>query len=257
MVKEGDYILLVDRKNNKWLVKVEKGKKFYTHHGEVDLTSVIGEKYGVSVETHMGKKLRILKPTVIDFIMKSGRPTQIVYPKDIGYIILRLGIKPGDRVLEVGTGSGAVTSALAWILNGEGRIDSYEKREDIARAARRNLSRIKGTGIVNIHVDDINKADLPMEEYDAAIIDMDAPWMILKKVYQALKPGAYIAVILPTYNQLDKILEELNNYYTDIEAIEIFYRKLQAKQGKIRPEFRMIGYTTIVLTAAKKIVEKE
>ncbi len=253
-VKEGDYILLMDKKCRKWLVKVEKDKKFYTHHGEIDLGDLIGIEYGSIVETHKGKKLIILKPSVIDYIMKSGRPTQIVYPKDIGYIILRLGIKPGYSILEVGTGSGAITTALTWILNGVGKIDTYEKREDIAKAAKKNIMRIPGNEVVNLHVMDFRDAELPSNEYDVAIIDMDSPWTILKKVYDALKPGSYIALIIPTYNQLDKVLDELNTYFTDIEAIEIFYRNLQAKKGKIRPEFRMIGYTTIVVTAAKKPV---
>jgi tRNA (adenine57-N1/adenine58-N1)-methyltransferase len=255
-IKEGDYIILSDSKRRKWLVRVEKNKRFHIHHGTIELEKILGLQYGDHIETNLGKELVILKPTLIDYISRAKRPTQIVYPKDIGYIIMKLGIRPGYNILEVGTGSGAITSTLTWILNGRGEIDTYEKREDIARIAQKNISRIDGKEVVKLHIMDILKADLPPEHYDAVIIDIDSPWKITEKIHKAVKPGAYIAIITPTYNQLDKLLEVLPTYFTDIEAIEIFKRKIQAKSGKIRPEFRMIGYTTILVTATKRSIDQ-
>lgn len=252
VIKSGDYVVLIDRKGKKWLVKVEDNKMFQIHHGKLDLNDLIGKRYGSIVNTHLGRNLYAKKPTIHDFIMKSKRKTQIIYPKDIGYIILKLGLRPGMNILEVGTGSGAMTSSLIWILGREGTIDTYEKRRDIADIAIRNILRIHhGKSIIKLHVEDIRDADLPMEKYDAAIIDMDSPWEIIDKVYHSLKPGGGVAFIIPTYNQLEKLLPTLENLFSEIDAVEIFIRRLQAKQGKIRPEFRMIGYTNIVLTCFK------
>ena len=254
VIKEKDYVMLIDKKKRRWLVQVERNKIFSIHLGKVDLGSLIGMRFGDVIETHTGYPLYIKKPTIYDFIMKSLRKTQIVYPKDIGYIILKLGIKPGMKILEIGTGSGAVTMALLWILGGDGLVDTYDKRRDMAEVAIKNIKRIGSTySIIKMHIEDIKEAELDEENYDAAIIDMDSPWEILEKIYYSLKPGAGVAFIIPTYNQLDKLIEDLEQYFFDIETVELFYRNIQAKKGRIRPEFRMIGYTTLVVTCMKKI----
>ena len=256
IIKNNSYVVLIDTKNKRWLVRVEENKMFSTHHGKINLGDLIGKRFGDIIETHIRRTFYIKKPTIYDFIMKSARKTQIVYPKDIGYIILKLGVRPGMDILEVGTGSGAITTALLWILGDNGLIDTYEKRKDIAETAIKNIDKIPHTdSIIKLYIEDIRRIELDKEKYDAAIIDIDSPWEIIGKIHYSLKSGAGVAFILPTYNQLDKLVEELEKYFIDIEAVELFYRKLQAKKGKIRPEFRMIGYTAIVVTAMKKNIQ--
>lgn len=250
-IREGDYIIIMDREGNKWLTRVSRGREFHTHLGKIDLEKLIGLKYGSIIETRKGKKLYILKPTIQDFILKGYRPTQIVYPKDIGYLLTRLDIRPGSNILEVGMGSGAITSTLIQILSGKGEIDSYERRMDIADIAIKNISRLNHREILNIHLIDIGEARLPKEYYDTAIIDIDSPWIHINKIYYALKPSGGVAFILPTYNQLDKLLPSIKGRFIDVEAIEIGYRRIQAKEGRIRPEFTMIGFTAILLTGYK------
>ena len=256
MIKNNNYVVLLDKKNRRWLVRVEENKMFSTHHGKINLGKLIGRQFGDIIETHIGQVFYIKKPTIYDFIMKSPRKTQIVYPKDIGYIILKLGIRSGMNILEVGTGSGAITTALLWILGNNGLIDTYEKRKDIAEIAIKNIDKIPhADSVIKLHIENIKRSELDREKYDAAIIDIDSPWEIIDKIHCSLKAGAGAAFILPTYNQLDKLVEELEKYFIDIEAVELFYRKIQAKKGRIRPEFRMIGYTAIVVTGMKKIIE--
>ncbi len=248
----GKYIVLLDEKGKKWLIKLSEGGIFHTHKGRIYHEEILKAGYGGEISSDKGYHFYVLKPTIYDYIIKTPRPTQIVYPKDIGYLILKLGIHPGTRILEVGMGSGAFTSAILTILNGEGHIDAYERREDIMWSTIKYLNRIGvDTKILNIHKTDFLEASPPKNYYDIAIVDIDEPWKALDRVYLALKNSGRVGFIVPTYNQLDKLAEYIGKRFTDIEAIEISYRELQFKKGRIRPRFRMIGFTTVVVTAAK------
>ncbi len=251
--KYGDDILLYDGKGKSWLIRLVEDGVFHTHKGRILHNAIVDAGYGGMVKSDMGSIFYVLRPTIYDYIMKSPRPTQIVYPKDIGYIILKLGIRPGSKILEVGMGSGAITSALLEIVGENGVVDTYERRRDITWKTIKYLARAspKGLGNLNIHELDFRDASPPRKYYDAAVVDIDEPWAILEKVHQSLKPWGRIAVVVPTYNQLDKLEPEIKKYFTYLEAIEISIRELQFKSGRIRPEFRMIGFTAILITGAK------
>ncbi len=258
VIREGDYVLLVDDSGNEWLVKVRRDYEFTTHHGKLNLGDLIGLEYGCICKTHTGRRLYVLKPTLEEYILHSKRPTQIVYPKDIGYILLKSGLRSDSIVLEVGTGSGAITTTLCWFIR-EGIIDSYERRRDIAEVALLNLKRLNCLDRVRLHIMDFKDAEVDRDYYDLAIVDVDTPWEVINKVYYAIKPSASIFIILPTYNQLDKLLSYIksnkNIKLVKISAEEVFIRELQAEAGRIRPYFRMIGYTAVLFTARK--VRKE
>ncbi len=250
-VNLGDYILLYSlTKNRKWLVKVEE-RKFSTDLGVVDLKETIGKKYGEYVYTSKNIKLKIVKPAPYDYIMNSERPTQIIYPKDIGYLLLRLGVEPNSKILEVGTGSGGLTTGFAWFLSEEGEIKTYEKRREFMEVAKRNVMRIKPRCKITFLNQDFMEAEVEEEYYDLAFVDMDSPWTIIDKVYRSLKPSGRAGFLLPTYNQVDKLSTKINKYFLDIEAIEVFIRRIRMKKGMIRPEFQMIGYTAVVVTGIK------
>jgi len=254
--KSGDYVLLIDEKGKNWLIKVVENEVFHTHRGRIKHDDIIKAGYGSVVYSDKGHKFHVVKPTIYEYIMKSPRPTQIVYPKDIGYIILRLGIKPESKILEVGMGSGAITSAILQLIDGNGFVDSYEKREDITWSTIKYLYKSTDTpNHLNIHRIDFKDAVIPKNYYDSAIIDIDEPWNIVDKVYMGLRPSGRIAIVLPTYNQLDKLEPYIKSKFIDIEAIEISIRKLQFNRGRIRPEFRMIGFTAILVTAIKTMTK--
>ncbi len=251
-IEPGDYILLYSpEKKRSWLVKVEEGKVFSTDLGNIDLDTVLGKEYGYAVETHLGKKLYLFRPSPRDYIMKGVRPTQIIYPKDIGYIIHTLGIRHDTKFLEVGTGSGGLTIGVAWIMSREGLITTYERREDFRRNAERNIARIKPECQIRFR-GEFPDNELEEDFYDVAFIDMDTPWKILPNVYRALKGGGRIGLLIPTYTQLEKIYDEFNRLFIHLEAVETFVRNIQFKKGRIRPEFRMIGYTAVLLFGIKR-----
>jgi tRNA (adenine57-N1/adenine58-N1)-methyltransferase len=128
-LKEGDFILLFDGER-KYFLEL-KPKIFSTRLDYLDLASLIGKDYGDRVLGKKGASFFILKPNIYDFIKNVERQTQIIYPKDIGYILLKLGVGPGKKVLECGTGSGALTSAFAYAVGDEGRVITYEKEEKV------------------------------------------------------------------------------------------------------------------------------
>ena len=254
MIKEGDYALFFDERGKKRLIKIRREGRFQSDLGYIEYKDVIGRYYGERFETSKNRFIWVLKPSLYDFIMKIKRRTQIVYPKDIGYIIVKLGVKHNSKILEIGTGSGALTTAFAWILSKEGLIDTFDKRCEFIELAKENVSKVNPEAKVNFYCIDALKADFKNEYYDIAFVDIDSPWNVVDRVYNALKPSGRVGFVLPTYNQVEKLLPYLDNKFIDLEGVEVFKRELQLKKGKIRPEFRMIGYTAILITGVKTII---
>ena len=136
-VKEGDYLLLFLNPRQTYLIKVDTDNKFHTHKGFFELKNLIGKSYGSTITSNLGKTFVVLKPLLRDYIFKSQRRTQITYPKDIGLIVIFSGIGPGSRVVEAGTGTGALTTAIAHFVQPAGRVYSYEKRDEFLVAAKK------------------------------------------------------------------------------------------------------------------------
>ncbi len=253
-IVEGTYILLLHGRRS-WLIKVEKGKKMHTHIGIIDLDSAIGKEYGSYIESSLGKRVYLLKPLTYDVVMKSERRTQIVYPKDMGYIASRLGIHSGMRVLEVGMGSGALTTFLAGIVKPEGHVYSYEMRDEFIPIARRNLSRLGLEPYVTIINKDASAEGLEVGAMDAAVIDVGDPWRVLDNVYGALKGSAPLCAICPTMNQLERLSTAMKDRFVDLEFTELMIRHIEAREGMTRPVFRMVGHTTYLAFGRKIIYE--
>jgi len=248
----GDYVLLYHTMNKKWLIKLEEEKKMHTHLGIIDLSSLIGLEYGMTINTTLHKKIYLIEPTIYDFIMKSQRNTQIVYPKDLGYIAIRCGIKNGSKVLEIGTGSAALTTFLASIVKPNGHIFSFDINPDFMKIAKKNLVKAKMEEYVTMTQQDIRQDFNLDDEFDAAIVDLGDPWTAVEVAYNALKGSGAFLAICPTMNQAEKTSVSLkNNHFTDIECIEILIRNIEAREGMTRPSMRMIGHTTYLIFARK------
>jgi len=250
---EGDYILLYLSQRKTYMVKVEAGKSFHTHKGFIKFDDLIGKEYGSAVPSSLGIEFIALKPLLRDYIMKSVRRTQITYPKDISLIVMFSGIGPGSCVVEAGTGTGALTSAIAHYVKPSGKVYSYEIREEFLRAAEKNLKRAGLSDYVELKNGDVT-AGIDESGVDAVILDLATPWLVISHAYNALRPCGTIVSFSPTIDQIVKTVEALKESgFVDIETVECLMRGMQVERGKTRPQTLMTGHTGYVTFARKAL----
>jgi tRNA (adenine57-N1/adenine58-N1)-methyltransferase catalytic subunit len=252
-IKFGDRVLLYLDPRRTWLVQInENSPSFHTHAGIIDLKSVVGRKFGDCVNTTMNEKIAILKPTVLDYIMKSERRTQIVYPKDFAYIAARSGLRSGAFVLECGTGSGALTSFFASIVAPKGYIRSFEEREDFFDIAKKNIDRAGMSDFVRMERGNLSTAtNIEEGAYDLVMLDTGDPWNLLNVAHRSLRGAGFVFCICPTTNQLENVVAAMETRFVDVECIEIMFRRIEARVGKTRPSTRMIGHTCYLASGRK------
>ena len=252
-IRESDRVILFLDSRRTWLVQVrEDSQPFHTHAGIVDLKSLLGKRYGDKIQSSLNEEFTLLKPTVLDFIMKSERRTQIVYPKDFAYIVARSGIKSGSHVLECGTGSGALTSVFANIVAPTGYVHTFEEREDFFAIAKKNVE--KAGLSLSVRFENLNLASAieSLEaNYDLVLLDTGDPWTLLDVAYRALKGSGFVFCICPTTNQLETVAESMKGRFVDIECVEIMFRHMEARAGKTRPSMRMVGHTCYLASGRK------
>jgi len=250
-IKEGDYVLIYLNPRKTYLVKVEAGKNFHTHKGFIKFDDLIGKGYGCTVKSNLDVKFVALKPLLRDYIMKSVRRTQINYPKDIALIVMFSGIGPGSCVVEAGTGTGALTTALAHYVQPKGKVYSYEIREEFLKVAEKNLKRAGLAEFVELKKGDVT-AGIEEKDVDAVILDLATPWLVVPHAYDALKPCGTIVSFSPTIDQVVKTVEALKeNGFVDIRTVECLMRQMQVERGKTRPQTLMTGHTGYITFARK------
>ncbi|MCD6319747.1 MAG: tRNA (adenine-N1)-methyltransferase [Candidatus Desulfofervidaceae bacterium] len=247
-----DFVLLLSPQGKRFLVQVEP-RKFSTHLGELDLEQLTHIPQGGVIYTHKGVPFVTLKPTLYDFIHHLKRRTQIVYPKELGYILMRLGIGPGSRVIECGAGSGALTMTLAWWVRPTGCVYAYEREERFAHLCQENLVWAGLLEWVEIKVKDI-ETGFEEKEVDAVFLDVKTPWLYLPQAWDALKGGCVLGILVPTTNQVSEVLKALDNLpFTDIEVLEILLRRYKTVAERLRPQDRMVAHTGYLMFARKML----
>jgi tRNA (adenine57-N1/adenine58-N1)-methyltransferase len=252
-ISEGDYVLLCLDPRRTYMVKVEAGKTFHTHKGYVKLDELIGKEFGVAFQSSLGILFTALKPTLEDYIMKSSRKTQITYPKDAALIVMFSGIGPGSRVVESGTGTGALTMTLAHYVKPQGRVYSYELREEFQKNAEKNLKRANLLDFVELKSGDVT-AGIEERDVDAVVLDLAVPWLVVPHAYEALKASGTIVSFSPTIDQVVKTTEALKeNNFVFIETVECMMRGMQVERGKTRPHTMMTGHTGYITHARKTL----
>lgn len=252
-IKNNSPVLFFYNSSKKWLAKISKKESFHTHIGIIKHSDAIGKEYGSRLMTNKDKYVYLLQPTMYDYVMKIQHGTQIVYPKDIGYIIARAGIGDGQKILEIGTGSGSLTSFVASVVKPRGHVYTFDVDENFMKIAEKNIKKAGVSKYVTQHNLDLKTAKkMPLEEMDVALIDLGDPWVVIPQVRKMLKGSGSVFAICPTMNQLEKFTMALvENEFTDIESTEHIIRNIEAREGKTRHSFQGIGHTTYLCFARK------
>lgn len=249
LVESGDQVLLLGNDRKPFFLRAAEGSELQTHHGVVPHVSVIGQPWGSEVRSHLGYSFLILAPTLHDVLLYLRRQSQIIFPKDIGYILLRLSVGPGRTIVEAGTGSGGLTTALAWSVGREGRVISYDRREDMQSLARQNLERVGLEAQVTLKLRDI-ATGIDETDVDALFLDLPDPHLVLPQARAALRNGAPLGAIVPTANQVSDLVQALErNAFGFIEACEIMLRFYKVIPARFRPVDRMVAHTGYLVFA--------
>ncbi|OAQ20589.1 tRNA (adenine-N1)-methyltransferase [Thermosulfurimonas dismutans] len=250
-IREGDFILLFTPEGGHYLLRAED-RIFHTHRDSVALSDFIGRPFGSVTRGKNGTPFYAVRPTLHDHIMKVRRATQIIYPKEIGIILVKLDVSPGKTVVECGTGSGALTLALAQTVGPEGRVITYEREERFQKLAQGNLERAGLLERVVFKGEVTEDGFEEKEEADALFLDVREPWELLAAAWQALKGGAPFGALVPTVNQVSRLLEALGELpFIGLEVQEILQRFYKTNPERLRPEDRMVAHTGYLIFARK------
>ncbi len=248
-------MLIFDEK--KFIFRLDPVAEFQTHEGIIQHSDLIDLPWGSTVKSHLGKPFLFLEPTLRDILLHIQRKSQIIFPKDIGYILLRLSIGPGKLVIEAGTGSGALTTALAWAVGPTGKVFSYDKRLDMQELSMKNLTRVGLDQRVEFRTRDLSEG-FDEEDVDALFLDLPEPQKYLGAVRKALTNGGTFGAILPTMNQVAVLIEGLQDHeFGMIDVCEILLRFYKTVPQRLRPVDRMVAHTGYLTFARPLINEYE
>jgi tRNA (adenine57-N1/adenine58-N1)-methyltransferase len=242
-VQAGDLVQLVSLSKKIYFIRLNPGDQLQTHRGVIKHDDLIGQSWGNQVSSHLGSPYFLLQPSLHDILKETRRATQILYPKDIGFILVRMSIGPGAHIIEAGTGSGALTSALAWAVGPHGSVTSYEIRPDVQNLARKNLERLGLSDRVTFKLRDIADG-FDERQADALFLDLPNPQDYIAQSREALKPGGSFGSILPTTNQVTELLTALRrHHFTFTDVCEILLRYYKSVPERLRPTDRMVAHT--------------
>jgi tRNA (adenine57-N1/adenine58-N1)-methyltransferase len=251
IARDGDLAQLVGLRHKHFIITLQAGAKFETHRGILQHDDLIGKPWGTQVFSHINAPFYLLQPSLADLLNELPRTTQILYPKDIGFILVTVGVGPGQKVMEAGTGSGSMTTALAYAVGPEGRVITYEVKPDNQNLARKNLTRFGLDSRVDFKLGNIQEG---FDETDADFffLDLPNPYDYTQQVRNALKPGGFLCCLIPTFNQVEKTLYSLyRDKYAFVEVCEIFLRYFQPIPNKLRPTDRMVAHTGFLVFARR------
>ncbi|WP_028662020.1 tRNA (adenine-N1)-methyltransferase [Saccharomonospora saliphila] len=255
--RAGDRVQLTDPKGRHYTIVLSEGGQYHTHQGAIAHDDLLGAPEGSVVTSTGGTAYLALRPLLADYVLSMPRGAQVIYPKDAAQILMWGDIFPGARVLEAGAGSGALTCSLLRAVGPQGRVLSYEVRDDHAEHAVRNVERFLGESPANweLRVGDLSEhsVDGPAGQVDRVVLDMLSPWEVLPTVASALVPGGVLVGYVATVTQLSRITEALREQqcWTEPQSWETIVRPWHVVGLAVRPEQRMVGHTAFLLTARR------
>jgi tRNA (adenine57-N1/adenine58-N1)-methyltransferase catalytic subunit len=243
ITQPGDLAQLVGSTHKNFIIRLENGAELQTHRGILKHDDLIGLTWGSQVFSHTGNSFFLLQPSLADLLRGTRRNTQILYPKDIGFILVTLGIGPGQHVLECGTGSGAMTTALSFAVGPQGHVTTYEMRPEMQALAKKNLARAGLEDRVTFKLANIAEG-IDEREVDAIFYDLPNPEDYIRQARMALKSGGFFGCILPTTNQVTRLISALKQEdFAFIEVCETMLRYYKPVADRLRPVDRMVAHT--------------
>jgi len=255
--REGDLAELVGLKHKHFIITLKVGGEQHTHRGIIRHDDLIGKPWGSQVFSHNGHPFFLLQPALADLLRSIPRVTQILYPKEIGFILVTMGIGEGMQILEAGTGSGALTAAFAYAVGKEGHITTYESRPQMQEMGIKNMNRLGLQDRVTFKLGNIEDG-FEETNADALFLDVPNPHDYILKVKAALKMGGFFGCILPTTNQVTILLRELRRcQFAFIEVLEIMLRYYKPEPDRFRPTDRMVAHTGYLIFARPVIMVEE
>lgn len=246
---DGDQVLLVDSKKRRYLVTLQAGGEFHTHAGVIAHDDLIGAAEGASFRSTHGSAFLAMRPTLAEFVLKMPRGAQVIYPKDLGPILMLADIFPGARVLETGVGSGALSMTL---VRAGAVVTGYELRDDFARRARRNVATFLGDEALGRYTVEIRDAygGIDESDLDRVVLDLPEPWRMAKHAARAMHRGGVLVAYTPQITQVVQLRDELAaEGFGMVETIEVLNRTWHIEGQSVRPDHRMVAHTGFLTSA--------
>ncbi len=255
-LQDGDLVAL-HAKQNVVLKRLEAGERISLHLGWIECDTLIGRPPGLRVHTHLDRPVTVLRPSLSDFILNMKRQSGIVYPKDIGALLMWADIRSGMRVMTAGAGSGALTLGLLSAVGPQGRVYGYDVREDMLLLTRANATMFYGRTPSSLHLRIGDVAEGVAERHlDRAVLDLPEPWEALPEMAEAIQPGGLLAAYVPSVTQIERFVEALRDHpeFQQLDTFETLLRFWHVNPPSVRPQHEGIRHTGF-LTLARRIVD--
>jgi tRNA (adenine57-N1/adenine58-N1)-methyltransferase len=255
-LRENEPVVLLDRKEREYLKRLDRARPIAIRGGTIAAEDIIGHDEGIAVRSSLNEPFLVFRPSLPQLIPNLPRSAQVIYPKDIGPILIWADVFPGARVVEAGVGAGALSMALLRAVGKDGQLTSYELREDFGKLARQNVARYFGPAPNwTVKLGDV-AAELDETDIDRVILDLPEPWQVIKRAWQVLRPGGILLCYLPTVLQVKNLVDALreDRRFACMETSENLMRFWHFKGMSARPQHRMVAHTGF-LTSARRLAD--